>query len=1149
MRFGLMFFASSEDALQGSGYDLVIKSARFADEHGLTSIWVPERHFTRFGCLYPNPAVLQAALARETKHVRLQAGSVVLPLHDPLRVAEEWSVVDNLSGGRVGISFASGWNPNDFAFFPDRYANRHSEMFRGIETVRRLWRGESVPVRSGTGDTIDVRIYPTPVQAELPIWVTAAGNPSTFARAGEIGAHLLTHLLDQDAPQLAEKIAVYRDGRARAGHDPAAGCVTIMLHTFVGDDLDQVRRIVRAPYCEYLKQNALPLLRELAISRGTSLDPTALSSEDLDVFAGFLFERFLSTRSLMGTADSCLPLLRELRRSGVDEIACLLDFGPAAETILHHLPHLVSLVERAGREAGERAEVRQAPPLTVTASRKECQTSCTDSIQEIQSRCVEEISGPAFYQGLRARGIQLEGSFRGITRIWRRDGEAIAEIRPDELPPDGFYRMHPALLDSCFQALGGALPQSASAGLYLPVGMRGFEILRTPVTPLWSHVRLAASKSRQGELDGSIRILDKSGNLVAHAASLRLRPAVIHDAPSPLAGSLYEVKLEPEDLDRQIRTDVAGTWLICMDSGGLGVRLSQLLTARGGQCVPIECEREQNEMQRCIDEALAAVNHKGRQLRGVVHLGMLDTTPARSATLGDIQNDFRETIGGSFLLMQTLARLGFAAPVWMVSRDGHSEPLLSSLRGFARSCAVEHPELSGGFVDLDPAASVDEACALLLRELDAQGDEVTYRDGKRYVARLAETVLQSSSSVSLNPDATYLITGGTGGLGLEVAEWMAQKGARHIVLMARNTRSNNAGPAIQQIEKHGARALVIAADVSQEPDVAKVLATIAGSMPPLRGIVHAAGVLDDALLIHQDWPRFERVCAPKVDGAWVLHTQTTGLKLDFFVLFSSGSTWIPTQGQINYAAANAFLDGLAAHRRELGLPGLSIGWGPWARVGHASTEYGRSAHERLAERGVEPIEPRFGLEALEQLLTQPISHAGVFHVDWPRLFKADPALGRSTLLRSFAKPGQSDVVKTAIIDRLERASASERVDILIEHVTSQVVRVMKLQSAARLDPDRGLFDLGMDSVTALELKTKLQTSLGRPIPSTLVFDHPSVSRIARYLGGDDGAPPPLPDPSAPMAAAIEKLSEEETEALLLEKLAALKKAGVGGGGS
>ncbi|WP_030955279.1 MupA/Atu3671 family FMN-dependent luciferase-like monooxygenase, partial [Streptomyces sp. NRRL S-481] len=172
MKFSLMFFASDENALaEDARYDMLLESARFGDAHGFENVWVPERHFTPLGSLYPNPALLHAALARETSRIGLRAGSVVLPLHSPLRVAEEWAVVDNLSGGRAGISLASGWNPNDFAYFPERYAERARHLEEGMEQLRALWRGEAVTATSGTGEPVSLRTYPRPVQRELPLWL------------------------------------------------------------------------------------------------------------------------------------------------------------------------------------------------------------------------------------------------------------------------------------------------------------------------------------------------------------------------------------------------------------------------------------------------------------------------------------------------------------------------------------------------------------------------------------------------------------------------------------------------------------------------------------------------------------------------------------------------------------------------------------------------------------------------------------------------------------------------------------------------------------------------------------------------------------------------------------------------------------------
>jgi natural product biosynthesis luciferase-like monooxygenase protein/amino acid adenylation domain-containing protein len=322
--FSLFYFAAAEQA-GGDLYRLLLEGAKFADTHGFTAVWTPERHFHEFGGLYPNPSITGAALAAVTERVQIRAGSVVLPLHNPIRVAEEWALVDTLSHGRVGISFASGWHVNDFVLAPESYTDRKEVMFRHIEQVRRLWRGESVRVPDGAGQPVEVSILPRPVQPELPVWVTAAGNPETFRAAGEAGAHLLTHLLGQTLPELAQKIAVYR--KARRAADGTAGHVTLMLHTYVGDDLEEVRATVREPMKRYLR-SSLSLLRDLARGFGEEgADLESLGPAEMDALLDHAFERYFESAGLLGTPETCLQTLERLREIGVDEIACLIDFG------------------------------------------------------------------------------------------------------------------------------------------------------------------------------------------------------------------------------------------------------------------------------------------------------------------------------------------------------------------------------------------------------------------------------------------------------------------------------------------------------------------------------------------------------------------------------------------------------------------------------------------------------------------------------------------------------------------------------------------------------------------------------------------------------------------------------------------------------
>ncbi|MFO0876008.1 MAG: MupA/Atu3671 family FMN-dependent luciferase-like monooxygenase [Gemmataceae bacterium] len=343
--FSLMFFGSDEGHAASEKYEMVISAAKFADQNGFSALWVPERHFTRMGSLYPNPAVLQAAVARETKRLKLRSASVVLPLHNPIRIVEEWSCVDNLSHGRIEISFAPGWNPGDFLFYPERYADRYDITYKGLDHIRSLWAGEMVDAVDGEGKAIRVRTYPTPVQKDLTIWMTCAGSERSFQAAGKHGCHLLTHLFDQDVETLAKKIKLYREARAAAGYDPATGRVAVTLHTYLGDTLADVQKAVRGPYADYLREN-MGLLEKLAASRGLAIDLKRLGADEMAMAIDWLFEKFLRKRSLMGTPDSCAELVEQLIEVDVQDIACLIDFGPSAQAILDSLPLLGKLADR-----------------------------------------------------------------------------------------------------------------------------------------------------------------------------------------------------------------------------------------------------------------------------------------------------------------------------------------------------------------------------------------------------------------------------------------------------------------------------------------------------------------------------------------------------------------------------------------------------------------------------------------------------------------------------------------------------------------------------------------------------------------------------------------------------------------------------------
>jgi natural product biosynthesis luciferase-like monooxygenase protein len=351
--FSLIFF--SDDGLQQTegNYDLVLQATRYADQHGFTAVWTPERHLHRFGGHYPNPAVLGAALAMITEHIQIRAGSIVLPLHHPLRVAEEWAVVDNLSRGRVGLSFASGWVPNDFILARKPYAQRRETLFEDLPAFMKLWKGETVEFLTPEQTLVEAHSYPVPINTDVPIWITSTGNPDTWLKAGEIGANILTALLQQSVEEVAEKVALYRAARSRHGHDPDTGVVTLMLHTFVWNEETMVYQKIHDPLLAYM-QTHMDMRKQMAKAVGRGRDAERFTADDQKVLAEHAFSRYFNNNGLFGTPQTCQQMLRRLQAIGVDEIACLLDFGVDTQTVLESLQYLNQareshIAETAGR--------------------------------------------------------------------------------------------------------------------------------------------------------------------------------------------------------------------------------------------------------------------------------------------------------------------------------------------------------------------------------------------------------------------------------------------------------------------------------------------------------------------------------------------------------------------------------------------------------------------------------------------------------------------------------------------------------------------------------------------------------------------------------------------------------------------------------
>ncbi len=353
-----IFYWGNDDGVGPKKYELLLEGAKFADKNGFKAIWTPERHFHAFGGPYPNPSVTGAAVAAVTENLAIRAGSCVAPLHHPARIAEEWAVIDNLTNGRVGLAIASGWQPDDFVLRPENTppANKPA-MLDSIHTLRKLWAGEAVEFPKGDGTPHAVVTQPRPVSKELPIWVTTAGNPQTWKDAGEIGANVLTHLLGQSVDEVADKIKIYHQALRDNGHDPADHQVTLMLHTYLAATRDEAREIAREPMKDYLR-SAAALIKAYAwafpafkrpenAKNPMDIDLGGVSDEDMEGILDFAFTRYFEDSGLFGTIEDATARVESLKRIGVTEVACLIDYGIPVPQVLEGLKPLADVVQMA----------------------------------------------------------------------------------------------------------------------------------------------------------------------------------------------------------------------------------------------------------------------------------------------------------------------------------------------------------------------------------------------------------------------------------------------------------------------------------------------------------------------------------------------------------------------------------------------------------------------------------------------------------------------------------------------------------------------------------------------------------------------------------------------------------------------------------
>ncbi|NEQ17056.1 MAG: SDR family NAD(P)-dependent oxidoreductase, partial [Moorea sp. SIO3E2] len=427
-------------------------------------------------------------------------------------------------------------------------------------------------------------------------------------------------------------------------------------------------------------------------------------------------------------------------------------------------------------------------------------------------------------------------------------------------------------------------------------------------------------------------------------------------------------------------------------------------------------------------------------------------------------------------------------------------------RGDWAVIAQEHPELWAGIIDIEPSEGTqqhyqEQSLMVLNQILRPEGEnQIALRGGQAYVPRLIHQQQQSQSGslpLQLKPDSTYLITGGLGSLGLKIAEWMVDKGARYLVLVGRSQPNPRASEIIGKLEEQGVMVVLEQVDVSQEAQVRDCLNRIQVSLPPLKGIIHGAGVLEDGVLLHQDWAKFAKVMKPKVEGAWNLHRLTQEMALDLFVLFSSATSILGTPGQGNYSAANGFLDSLSHYRKGQGANALSINWGPWAEMGLAA-----GVGKRMTMLGIEPIQSPQGLQILEQLLAQDVAQVGVLPVEWSTLKQRLPIelpLFLSEVITTETLPPQGDGENdnSGIFDQLLASTTTQREELLKDYLKQQIAKALGI--SREISGSSNLMDLGADSLMIVEVLNSCKKDLKITLYPREFYERPTITALAEYL--------------------------------------------------
>jgi yersiniabactin nonribosomal peptide synthetase len=780
--------------------------------------------------------------------------------------------------------------------------------------------------------------------------------------------------------------------------------------------------------------------------------------------------------------------------------------------------------------------------ITFKAPEKAAGERKTFSTRDFQDNCDKMMPGKDLYQPMFDSGMQLGHHFKWAQTIWCRNHEALAKMRSStEGEEFSSSQVPPGLLDSCTQVLLACLPSNNKLACMF-LGYDSFSFYNPVPGDLWCHVTLKDGDENSEVITGTFVLFNEKGQVVAESKGfhgIMVPVEALHRGIGKGIETLHyqqvwtSLPLVNSQLDpgKKVEMSPGNPWIIFSDQQGLGDRLAESLENRGQQCFVINAAAGYEKFKNrrfSINPFEPGDFHKlfsglfpsrDTIYQGIINLFGLDALPPDKIVRGALEDDQTRGVGSALFITQEIAKLDLSkAPrFWMVTRNAQPVKACNNiinlaqapLWGLGKVIALEHTEFWGGLIDLD-AQPGEEDTGVILGEIFDQNneDQSAYRNGTRYVPRIVpgEKPDREMEELRLDEEACYLVTGGLGGLGLQWAKRLVDLGARRLVLVSRSEPGSKARAVLAELKNKGAVVEIFQADVANISELRPVFDKIRQNMPPLKGVFHFAGVLDDGMLYQQNWDRFVKVMKPKVTGAWNLHLLTKELDPDHFVLFSSAASLLGSYGQGNYASANAFMDALAHYRHHCGLPALAVNWGLWADSGMVK-QLSQADLRRWEERGIGLIEPGQGFDILEYFLRQGVAHSMVFPVDWSQYVRYTPGAAAKGLFSQLVptgplQPGEEktiDQARTSILEHIKGLPEDRKTEAVFNHIKSHISEVMQSDSPGGIDADKSLMELGLDSLMITELRTSLRKDFSIDLPFTEFLQEPSVKELSNNI--------------------------------------------------